>query len=171
MTGGRGSAQRKLRGLEGLWRQPQARGRVANVAFTPPTRSRRSSPRVTPAVHVYNRQGGSRPNAIYTRQARLASARAARTSVRELEPRPVLRVVAVEADERLVRGAEQRRGQVRAAELPDQGAAGRRAVLNLQVVVVRLRGEVQKLHVHAYKKACDTDVKGQCRKSVLSRSG
>lgn len=144
MTGkGGGSAQRKLRGSEGLWRQPQVQGRVADVAFTPPD----------------------------ARQAQLACARAARTSVRELEPRPVLRVVAVEADERLVRGAEQRRGQVRAAELPDQGAAGRRAILNLQVVVVRLRGEVQKLHVHAYERACDTDVKGQCRKSVLSRSG
>lgn len=91
--------------------------------------------------------------------------------VRELEPRPVLRVVAVEADERLVRGAEQRRGQVRAAELPDQGAAGRGAVLNLQVVVVRFRGKVQKLNVHAYENTRRMAVKGQCAKSALCKSG
>lgn len=109
--------------------------------------------------------GGSRSDATETREARPVPRRPARTLVRELEPRPVLRVVAVEADERVVRGAEQRRGQVRAAELADQGAAGPGAVLDLQVVVVRFRGEVQEPEVHA----CERHAECELRAGVSNR--
>lgn len=65
------------------------------------------------------------------------------TSVGQPEALPALGVVAGEADEGLVRGAEQRGRQVGAAELAEQRAGGVRPVLDLQEVVVGLRGEVQ----------------------------
>lgn len=94
------------------------------------------------------------------------------TLVSELEPEPVLRVVAVEADERLVRGAQQGRRGVLAAELPDRGARGVRPVLNFKVVVIGFGRKVQKLNVcacgrtrrrnesqphHAHTRACHSD--------------
>lgn len=77
------------------------------------------------------------------------AATSALTLVRELKPEPVLRVVAVEADARLVRGAQQGRRGVLAAELPDRGARGGRPVLNFKVVVVGFGREVQELNVCA----------------------
>ena len=69
------------------------------------------------------------------------------TLVSEFKPLPVLGMVAVEADERLVCRAEQGGRGVGAAELPDGRARVVRPVLNFQVVVIRFRGKIQKLNV------------------------
>ena len=74
------------------------------------------------------------------------------TLVSQFKPLPVLGVVAVEVDEGLVCGAEQRGGEVGAAELPDQRAGGVRPVLDLQEVMVCLRREIQELNVRSYEK-------------------
>lgn len=74
------------------------------------------------------------------------------TLVSEFEPLPVLRVVAVEVDEGFVRRAEQRGGQLGAAELPDQGAAAVRTVLNFKVVMISFGGKIQKLNMCTYEK-------------------
>lgn len=56
-------------------------------------------------------------------------------------------MVAVEVDEGVVGGAQLRGGQVGAAELPEQRAGAVRPVLELQEVVIGLRGKVQELNM------------------------
>lgn len=80
--------------------------------------------------------------------------RALLTLVCELEALPVLRVVTVEVDERLVCGAQQRCWQVTPTELPDHRAGVVRTILNLKVVMVCFRGEIQKLDVCSCKNKC-----------------
>ena len=74
------------------------------------------------------------------------------TLVSEFKPRPVLRVVTVEVDERLVSGAQQSAGQVRAAELPDHRAGVIRAVLNFKVIMISFGRKIQKLNMCTYEK-------------------
>lgn len=74
------------------------------------------------------------------------------TLVSEFKPRPVLRVVAVEVDERLMSGAQQGAGQVGAAELPDHWAGVIRAILNFKVIMISFGRKIQKLNMCTYEK-------------------
>lgn len=98
-------------------------------------------------------EGGLHSSAISASARSVPGSLCPLTLVSQLKPLPVLGVVAVEVDQRLVRGAEQRGRQVGAAELPEERAGGVRPVLDLQEVVVRLRGEVQELDVRACGRA------------------
>lgn len=82
----------------------------------------------------------------------MSALRGTLTLVSELKPLPVLGVVAVEMDERFVRGAEQGRGGVRTAELPDHGARVVGSVLYFQVVVISFGRKIQKLNMRTWEK-------------------
>ena len=72
--------------------------------------------------------------------------------VSEFKPRPVLRVVTVEVDERLVSGAQQGAGQVGAAELPNHRSGVIRAILNFKVIMISFGRKIQKLNMCTYEK-------------------
>lgn len=107
-----------------------------------PTASQQSTP-TRLQLHTFLTSRGAHVCARSPRKSRSPPP----TSVSQLEPLPVLGVVAVEVDEGLVGGAQQGGGQVGTAELPDQRAGAVWPILDLQEVVIRLRGEVQELDV------------------------
>lgn len=59
----------------------------------------------------------------------------------------ILRIITVEEEACFMRGAEQRLGNLRPTEPVDHRTSLRRPASDLQVVVDRLGGEVQELHV------------------------